>query len=143
MLTIHEFQLPAPEADVRAALAAYKAALEAHSTTVGVPAPFPEYEVLRAILATGGDFTVIPAVVPPMPPVLTPNDQIDAQINEIERNALAPRKVREIVMDHAVDMASKQTPPLTEAELYAADIGYRRLKDLDEQIKALRAQKTP
>lgn len=47
---IYRSQLPKSEAEVRADLAAWIAEVEAHKSTVGVPAPFPEYELLRHLV---------------------------------------------------------------------------------------------
>lgn len=49
MLVIDRSQLPAPESEVRAELDSYLSAMLAHSTTVGQPAPFPKYEILRSL----------------------------------------------------------------------------------------------
>lgn len=59
MLTIHRSRLPAAEADVRAALLEYQGALAHHSQSEGVPAPWPAFELLRDIVAAGGQFAVI------------------------------------------------------------------------------------
>lgn len=58
MKTIFKRQIPAgiDEFELRNALQRYVDALEAHAATVGQPAPFPEYEILRGL--TGG-FIVI------------------------------------------------------------------------------------
>lgn len=56
MKTIYRSQLPKSEAEVRADLAAWIAEVEAHKGTVGVPAPFPEYELLRHL---GPGFVVL------------------------------------------------------------------------------------
>lgn len=69
MLRIEAGHLPCAEATLRAALQQYKDALEAHKNTVGVPAPWPDYEILRDIVANGGDFEVI---APPLPPAPAP-----------------------------------------------------------------------
>jgi hypothetical protein len=60
MISINASKLPDTEGNVRAALAAYKQALIDHATTEGVPAPFPQYELLREIVEIGGgDFIVV------------------------------------------------------------------------------------
>lgn len=61
MLTIPQEKLPASEADVRAALAEYQAAIDEHAQTIGQPAPWPQFELLRDIVAAGGEFTVQPS----------------------------------------------------------------------------------
>ena len=58
MLTIRRSTLPVEEQDLRNALANYQAALEAHKTTVGIPAPWPAFDVLRDIVASGGELAV-------------------------------------------------------------------------------------
>jgi len=47
MKTIYKSRLPKPEADVRADLAQWRNQVAEHALTVGQPAPFPEYELLR------------------------------------------------------------------------------------------------
>lgn len=59
MRTIHVSRLPADESTVRAALASYQAELAAHALTVGQPAPWPQFEILRDIVAAGGDFIAV------------------------------------------------------------------------------------
>jgi len=65
MLNIPSDLLPCGEAQLRAALVDYQAALEAHKSTIDVPAPWPQHEILRDIVAAGGEFQVI---YPPLPP---------------------------------------------------------------------------
>lgn len=66
-MRIHESQLPCPEAELRAALGNYKAALTEHALTEGVAAPLPAFEILRSLVriqfvddkpVAVGDFTV-------------------------------------------------------------------------------------
>jgi len=47
MQIIYKSQLPKPESEVRADLVQWKNQVAAHAMTVGQPAPFPEYELLR------------------------------------------------------------------------------------------------
>lgn len=70
-------RLPCPEEELREALAEYKAALVAHSATVGRPAPEPRFEFLRDFVRTDfvngqvvaiGDFEVVDLPPPPPPP---------------------------------------------------------------------------
>lgn len=70
-----------------------------------------------------------------------PNAVIDAQIAALEQGQLLPRGVREYIMAGMVEKGASLG--LTEPQLYAAQVGYRRLKDFDAQIKALRAQRKP
>lgn len=66
MLTLKKSTLPATEIELRAALADYRSALDAHRLTEGVPAPWPDYDVLRDIVAAGGDFEVLDDLPPPL-----------------------------------------------------------------------------
>lgn len=72
MITYTPSQLPTDEATLRAALEEYQAAVIAHADTVGVPAPLPAYEIIYAIVAAGGEFTVN---YPPPAPVITAVEQ--------------------------------------------------------------------
>lgn len=69
------------------------------------------------------------------------NADIDAQIDTLERGALLPRGVREFILPSMVKIGTDLG--LTEEQLYAQQPGYKRLKDFDDQIKALRAQRLP
>ena len=64
---------------------------------------------------------------------------IDAQITSLEQQQLMPRITRETLLATAVTLASAQG--ITEPMLYAAQIAYRKLKDFDTSIAALRAQR--
>lgn len=48
-MNLHYKQLPCPVDEFKAKLAAYRAAREEHRNTVDLPAPFPEFELLRTI----------------------------------------------------------------------------------------------
>jgi len=63
---------------------------------------------------------------------LTPQQQIDA----LERESMIPRITREFMLAQAVMTAASQN--ITADQLYQMNIGYRKLKDLDNQIAALR-----
>jgi hypothetical protein len=65
MLTLKKSTLPATEAELREALAEHVAASEAHRFTVGVPAPWPRFDVVREIIADGGEFNVEDDLPPP------------------------------------------------------------------------------
>lgn len=84
MQTIYKSQLPGPETEVRSELALYKAAMAAHALTVGEPAPFPMWDILRQ-LETG--FVVIddvPQNVEQEPTIKTfPEIKIDL-VNKID-----------------------------------------------------------
>lgn len=49
MKLLYKSQLPIEESALRVALSEWHAALEQHSQTIGVPAPFPQYEILRGL----------------------------------------------------------------------------------------------
>jgi hypothetical protein len=86
MLSIFSSQLPTDEATLRASLATYIAALAAHATTIDVPAPWPDFEILRNIVAAGGDFVVVvepPPAAPPAPQ-LTPAELLAQQRAKID-----------------------------------------------------------
>ena len=67
------------------------------------------------------------------------NSKIDAQIAAAETQQLLPRVVREFLLASAVKEAAALG--LTEEQLYAANIGYRKMKDANTAIAALRAQR--
>jgi hypothetical protein len=72
---------------------------------------------------------------PPDPPVQpTPASQIDA----LERATLLSRPVRDVLLALMEEKAASLG--LTPAQLRQVNPGYRRVKDLDDQIAALRAQ---
>jgi hypothetical protein len=70
---------------------------------------------------------------------LTPggNAVIDAKIAALEVKELLPRVTREYFLSDFVAKAATQG--YTEPQLYAASAAYKRLKDFDGQIAALRA----
>lgn len=93
MKTIYKSQLPKPEAEVRADLTTWLAAKEAHKQTVGVPAPFPEYELLNYL---SSDFVVFEddEVKPEEPKTLEElkqlkNAQIDKWRGEANRTSFS------------------------------------------------------
>ena len=75
------------------------------------------------------------------PPVFNPNDAINAQISQIESSTMVPRIVRESLM-RAEERAAAQdaTSTNTAVMIIAANLGYQRVKAVDDRIKALRAQ---
>jgi hypothetical protein len=82
----------------------------------------------------------------PPPPVLTAQqlaqqqrDALQAQIDAAERKEMMPRMTRETLLALAVKEAAI-TYGLTEPQLYLANIGYRKLKDFEIGIVALRDQ---
>lgn len=52
---------------------------------------------------------------------------------------MLPRVAREFMLSGLELEGARRVPPITPAQLYAANIGYKRLKDLDDEIAALRA----
>jgi hypothetical protein len=69
---------------------------------------------------------------PPPPP------DYAAQILALERENMMPRITREFMLLDAVAKAAAQG--ITEPQLYAGMFAYRKLKDFDMQIAALRSQ---
>lgn len=67
----------------------------------------------------------------PQPP------SIQSQIDTLETASKIPRVTREFML--AVMEKEATDAGVTQADLYAANVGYRKLKDLDAQIRALRA----
>lgn len=65
MLRINKDQLPCDATALAAALQRYKDALVAHAQTEGVSAPWPEYDILFAVMNAGGNFEVVEP--PPTP----------------------------------------------------------------------------
>lgn len=63
---------------------------------------------------------------------------IQKQINTLEAEQMLPRITREGLLEAAVALAAAQG--VTEPQLYAANIGYRKTKDFDNVITALRIQ---
>lgn len=61
-----------------------------------------------------------------------------AQIDQIERETLMNRAVREFMLAQAEQLAA--SAGYTQEQLYAVNVGYRKVKDIDNQIAALRAQ---
>lgn len=70
MISIHVKQLPVSESELRAALAAYRSAMAAHSNTQGVAAPFPDHKEFfdRVLADADHDFTVQADPPAPAPP---------------------------------------------------------------------------
>ncbi len=61
-----------------------------------------------------------------------------AEIDRLEREQQMPRLQREFMLPLMVSLAAGSG--VTEPQLYAANIGYKKLKDFNAQIVALRAQ---
>ena len=64
-----------------------------------------------------------------------PADQIAA----LEAASMLPRVAREFMIAGLELEGARHVPPITPEQLYAANIGYKKLRDLDDQIAALRA----
>jgi hypothetical protein len=76
------------------------------------------------------------------PPPLTSvqqRDTIQAQIDAMEQKNIMPRLTREYMLTDAVKQAA--AIGITEPQLYALQIGYKRLKDFDSAISVLRVQR--
>lgn len=67
------------------------------------------------------------------------NSKLDQQIDAIERQAIMPRGTREALK--AIMEAQAAAGGLTPEQLYKANIGYKKLVDLDTEIKSLRGKK--
>jgi hypothetical protein len=77
------------------------------------------------------------AVIPTPPPTLQQQrDIIQAQIDALETKAIMPRITRETLLALAVQEAA--AAGFTEPQLYAMNVGYKRTKDADIIIAALR-----
>ena len=66
-------------------------------------------------------------------------DNPRAAITSLEISAMMPRVVREFMLAGLELEGARHVPPITPEQLYAANIGYKKLRDLDDQIAALRA----
>ena len=75
-MKLHATQLPCPEAEFLQALADYRAAREAHKSTVGVPSPFPQFEILRTVVDRGEEVEI-------------ERDQLQEEAEKVNRDALA------------------------------------------------------
>ena len=69
------------------------------------------------------------------------NARIETDIQSLERREMLPRVTREFTLQLIVATAAGQG--LTEPQLYAVQAGYKKLKDFDAQIVALRGQRIP
>lgn len=50
MKIVYKGEFDGTRAELEAALATYKKALEDHKITIGIPAPWPQYEILRQLV---------------------------------------------------------------------------------------------
>lgn len=75
--------------------------------------------------------------------------RIQAQIDAIERETLMNRALREFMLeqtvretarDYNLDLSVPGNRELVQNGLYAGNVAYRKIKDVDNQIAALRAQ---
>lgn len=88
--------------------------------------------------AIAGELGIIAAYVAPVPTSTELKLATQSQIDALERTQLMPRITRESLLILMVSTAASMG--LTEPQLYAANIGYSRLKDFDATIVSLRAQ---
>lgn len=77
-------------------------------------------------------------LAPSTPTAQQQRDAIQAQIDALESATHMNRFVREAMILISVQQATALG--LTETQLYAVNIGYKKVKDLDTQIVALRTQ---
>lgn len=75
-MKLHITQLPCEETIFLEKLAQYRSEREAHKLTVGIPAPFPEYEIMRVIVDAGGPLEIV-------------RDELQEQAAKVSRNALS------------------------------------------------------
>ena len=100
-----------------------------------------QYEYLLpagCVQITDEEAAILSAPLPPTPQ--QQRDAIQSQIDGLERTQLLPRITRESLLLIMVSTATEMG--LTEPQLYAANVGYTRLKDFDANIVALRKQMT-
>ncbi len=71
MFAIKRSQMPTDEVTLRQALASYLSELESHKTSIGLPKPWPMFDILFAITETGNADFVVVEDEQPLPPVLT------------------------------------------------------------------------
>ena len=88
--------------------------------------------------AIAGTLGTIAAYIAPIPTSAGQKAVIQSQIDAQERAQLMPRLTREVFLTQMVAEAAAQG--LTEAQLYAANIRYKKLKDFNDAITALRDQ---
>ena len=84
-------------------------------------------------LYSGGVFTKAEPI--PLPVTIA---MLQSQIDSLERAAMLPRPVREFLILAAQKEAA--AIGLTEPQLYAANLAYKRVKDFDNEIVVLRTQ---
>ena len=137
-MRLHEKQLPCPKDEFLSKLSAYTAEREAHKLTVGVPAPFPEYEILRVLYEHGGDVEVYSDPEPEPLPVDPPREPTALEkITSLERTegqGVYVRGVREFMLGMAQVIAAQGGPDILQTP------GMQNVKRLDDKIKALRSQ---
>jgi hypothetical protein len=62
-MKLHRRQLPCLKAPFLASLENYRAAMVAHAKTEGVPAPFPDFEIMRAVYESGAPLEIVQEVI--------------------------------------------------------------------------------
>ena len=88
--------------------------------------------------AISGKHGVIASYVAPIPTAIEKRAALQQQIDSLERQQLMPRVTREALLGIAVQQYTALG--LTEAQAYAANIGYKKLRDFEVSIVALRDQ---
>jgi len=89
-------------------------------------------------VAIAGTLGVVAAYVAPIPTAAEQKAALQSQIDAQERAQFMPRLTREVFLTQMV--AEAAASGLTEPQLYAANIGYHKLKDFNDAITALRDQ---
>lgn len=78
-------------------------------------------------------------------PALQVKGQIEAietatKMNRATREFMLEQVVRETARDYNLNLSDEGVRETVQAGLYAGNVAYRRIKDIDDQIAALRAQ---
>jgi hypothetical protein len=91
-----------------------------------------------AHLLPSGCVPITEAEAEALRPKPDPKLSIQAQIDALEREVILPRVTREFMLAQMEAVAASQG--VTPEQLRAINYGYRRVKEFDEQIEALRGQ---
>jgi hypothetical protein len=122
MLTVQKSEWAGTRADLETALAAHRAALDAHRLTVDEPAPYAPPLVAR-IIETGGSFVLAAEIAPEAPPPVDERAAIVEQLAALDREV--PRVLEDVIAATGVTL-----PP-------AAAVKVARKAELRAQLKAL------
>jgi len=127
MRKIRRSQLPAPAAVLRAALAKYHGQMEAHRETVGVPAPWPDFEMVRELARDREDFEVVDDEAPD-PETLTAQQEAARSREEARREREEARPAREEARRERDESRRETEDARRERQQLRADL--RELRDL-------------